>query len=169
MQDIARNVEVFEYEDLKKNKEDQAYLCDLILKTGGLVLSRPDCTLDQFLTLSVQKKYKSLPERQSEYALRMQEQLEELEDLIDKNRDMTESSVGDAGDMQHNSIVGVLGEDYDIKTNDADKLRDLERIMGRTGVTTKEMDYEIMAEIKAIMRDLAKDEGLEPLKITKRG
>jgi hypothetical protein len=77
--------------------------------------------------------------------------------------------VGDAGDMQHKSIVGVLGEDYDIKTNDADKLRDLERIMGRNGLTTKEMDYEIMAEVKAIMRDLAKDEGLEPLKITKRG
>jgi predicted amino acid-binding ACT domain protein len=41
--------------------------------------------------------------------------------------------------------------------------------MGQGGMTTEDMDYEIMMEVRDIMRDLAHDPLLEPIKVTKSG
>merc|ERR1712194_131911 len=53
--------------------------------------------------------------------------------------------------------------------HDIDRLAELEKHMGQGGMTTEDMDYEIMMAVRDIMRDLAKDPKLEPLKVTKVG
>jgi hypothetical protein len=53
--------------------------------------------------------------------------------------------------------------------HDVDKLHKLEDALGEGGMTTEDQDYAIMCEIRDIMRDLAGDTNLEPLKVTKRG
>jgi predicted transcriptional regulator len=53
--------------------------------------------------------------------------------------------------------------------HDVDRLAELEKHMGQGGMTTEDMDYEIMMEIRDIMRDLAHDPLLEPIKVTKSG
>jgi predicted transcriptional regulator len=52
---------------------------------------------------------------------------------------------------------------------DIDKLKGLEDALGKDGMTTEDQDYEIMMAIRDIMRDLAKDPKLEPVKVTKKG
>jgi predicted transcriptional regulator len=53
--------------------------------------------------------------------------------------------------------------------HDIDKLKGLEDALGKDGMTTEDQDYAIMCEIRDIMRDLAKDPKLEPVKVTKKG
>jgi predicted transcriptional regulator len=51
--------------------------------------------------------------------------------------------------------------------HDIDKLKNLEDALGGEGMTTEDQDYAIMCEIRDIMRDIAHDPKLEPLKTTK--
>merc|ERR1711935_795485 len=53
--------------------------------------------------------------------------------------------------------------------HDIDRLKGLEGHLGKTGMTTEDQDYEIMCEIRDVMRDLANDPHLEPVKVTKSG
>ena len=53
--------------------------------------------------------------------------------------------------------------------HDIEKLKDLEDALGKGGMTTEDQDYAIMCAIRDIMRDLAKDPKLEPVKVTKKG
>merc|ERR1711935_1162976 len=53
--------------------------------------------------------------------------------------------------------------------HDIDKLKGLEDALGKDGMTTEDQDYEIMMAIRDIMRALAKDPKLEPVKVTKKG
>jgi predicted transcriptional regulator len=52
--------------------------------------------------------------------------------------------------------------------NDIKKLHNLEDALGKGGMTTEDQDYEIMMEIREIMRDLASDPKLNPVTITKK-
>jgi predicted transcriptional regulator len=67
--------------------------------------------------------------------------------------------------------VALLKSRDDIanEQNDIDRLKKLEGALGGTGLTTEDQDYAIMCEIRDIMRDLAKDPKLEPIKVTKKG
>jgi hypothetical protein len=48
-------------------------------------------------------------------------------------------------------------------------LKDFEKTLGTDGVTTAAQNKELMGEITQIMRDLAKDQMLDPPKVTKMG
>merc|ERR1711935_899166 len=67
--------------------------------------------------------------------------------------------------------VEILKDDDEIvhEQHDIDKLKGLENALGKDGMTTEDQDYEIMMAIRDIMRDLAKDPKLEPVKVTKKG
>jgi predicted transcriptional regulator len=75
-------------------------------------------------------------------------------------------------DAQHKKDEVAAMQDTD-KTNhekhDIDKLHKLEDALGGEGLTTEDQDYAIMCEIRDIMRDIAHDPKLEPLKTTKVG
>ena len=61
------------------------------------------------------------------------------------------------------------GDDIAHEQHDIDRLKKLEDALGGQGMTTEDQDYAIMCEIRDIMRDLAKDAKLEPVRVNKKG
>jgi predicted transcriptional regulator len=86
----------------------------------------------------------------------------ELDDVMYQMEQDAAKEKAEAQIMKNPDVI--THEEHDI-----DKLKGLEDALGEGGLTTEDQDYAIMCEIRDIMRDLAKDPKLEPVKVTKKG
>jgi predicted transcriptional regulator len=75
----------------------------------------------------------------------------------------------DVAERKSERAINNLKEDIKAKTDDVNRIKDLENQLGESGTTTKAQDEAVKKQITILMRDLANDPKLEPLSTTKRG